>query len=95
MFFGQVFKCKTLAERHGLFVALTDQNSKYKSDTYQSLRPGQISMRMQRLHVNFPIASTITLYGSNGRNIFKLNRNSHTCLTETPSHAWYVAAALK
>ena len=29
------------------------------------------------------------------RNILKLNRNSHTHLTETPSFAWYVAAALK
>ena len=29
------------------------------------------------------------------RNILELNRNSHTHLTETPSFAWYVAAALK
>ena len=29
------------------------------------------------------------------RSILKLNRNSHTHLTETPSFAWYVAAALK
>ena len=29
------------------------------------------------------------------RNILKLNRNSHTHLTETPSFAWYVAAARK
>ena len=29
------------------------------------------------------------------RNILKPNRNSHTHLTETPSFAWYVAAALK
>ena len=29
------------------------------------------------------------------RNILKFNRNSHTHLTETPSFAWYVAAALK
>ena len=29
------------------------------------------------------------------RNILKINRNSHTHLTETPSFAWYVAAALK
>ena len=29
------------------------------------------------------------------RNILKLNRNSHTHLTETPSLAWYAAAALK
>ena len=29
------------------------------------------------------------------RNVLKLNRNSHTHLTETPSFAWYVAAALK
>ena len=28
-------------------------------------------------------------------NILKRNRNSHTHLTETPSFAWYVAAALK
>ena len=28
-------------------------------------------------------------------NILKLNRNSHTHLTETPSFAWYVAAAFK
>ena len=28
-------------------------------------------------------------------NILKLNRDSHTHLTETPSFAWYVAAALK
>ena len=35
-------------------------------------------------------ASTVTL-----RNILKLNRNSHTHLTETLSLAWYVAAALK
>ena len=29
------------------------------------------------------------------RNILKHNRNSHTHLTETPSFAWYVAAARK
>ena len=29
------------------------------------------------------------------RNILKLDRNSHAHLTETPSFAWYVAAALK
>ena len=29
------------------------------------------------------------------RSILKFNRNSHTHLTETPSFAWYVAAALK
>ena len=29
------------------------------------------------------------------RSILTLNRNSHTHLTETPSFAWYVAAALK
>ena len=29
------------------------------------------------------------------RNILKLSRNSHNHLTETPSFAWYVAAALK
>ena len=28
-------------------------------------------------------------------NILKLNRNSRTHLTETPSFSWYVAAALK
>ena len=33
--------------------------------------------------------------GQTRRSILKLNRNSHTHLTETPSFAWYVAAALK
>ena len=41
-------------------------------------------------------ASTVTLYVvQTRRNILKLNRNSHTHLTETPSFAWYVAAARK
>ena len=35
---------------------------------------------------------TVTLVS---RNILKLNHNSHTHLTETPSFAWHVAAALK
>ena len=42
-----------------------------------------------------PVTSTVTLYSSKESNILKLYRYSHTYLTETPSFAWYVAAALK
>ena len=38
------------------------------------------------------VANTVSLYCSKGS---KLYRNSHAYLTETPSFAWYVAAALK
>ena len=41
------------------------------------------------------MGSTVTLYSPKGSKYIKLYRNSHTHLTETPSFAWYLAAALK
>ena len=47
------------------------------------------------MQFNLPIAQLLYIVQINDRNILKLYRYSHTYLTETPSFAWYVAAALK
>ena len=48
------------------------------------------------MQFNIPIARVVTLNGvQKERNILKFYYNSHTYLTETPSFAWYLAAALK